>query len=45
MIPGQGTVALDAGKYIFDSEGNLICEAGHHAFLDGDLKKLCQALS
>jgi hypothetical protein len=45
IIPGQGTVALDAGKYIFDSEGNLIFEAGHHAFLDGHLKELCQALS
>jgi hypothetical protein len=45
IIPGQGTVALDAGKYIFDSEGNLIFEAGHHQFLDEDLKELCQALS
>jgi hypothetical protein len=45
VIPGRGTVALDAGRYMFDSEGNLIFEAGHHAFLDGDLKELCQALS
>jgi hypothetical protein len=45
VIPGQGTIALDAGRYMFDSEGNLIFEAGHHAFLDGDLEKLCQALS
>lgn len=44
VIPGQGTVGLDAGKYIFDSEGNLVFEAGHH--LNGDdVKKFCQALS
>jgi hypothetical protein len=45
VIPGQGTVALDAGRYMFDSEGNLTFEAGHHQFLDGDLQELCQALS
>jgi hypothetical protein len=45
VIPGKGTIALDAGRYMFDSEGNLIFEAGHHSFLDGDLDELCQALS
>jgi hypothetical protein len=40
VIPGQGTVAMSTGRYMFDSEGNLIFEAGHH-----DLAPLCQALS
>lgn len=43
-IPGDGVVMLDAGKFAFDADGNLIFEAGPHDYIDGNWQSLCDAL-
>src|SRR5215210_5527772 len=45
-IPGVGLVVLDAGKLIYDAEGNLIFESGQHQILGSnpDTEKFCEAL-
>jgi hypothetical protein len=44
-IPGVGNLYLDRGRLIFDSNGNLISEAGSHPSLHGDIDGLCAALT
>ena len=44
-LPSGRTVLIDAGNLHFDSEGNLVFEAGNHQFEDGDFGALCAALS
>lgn len=45
-IPGVGVVLIDAGTVIFDSDGNILFEAGKHQVLvDGDFEEICAALA
>lgn len=46
-IPGVGLVLLDAGRLVYDAEGNLIFEGGHHPIFagDSDTDKFCEALA
>jgi hypothetical protein len=44
-IPGVGNLYLDRGRLVFDSNGNLIFEAGPHPSLHGDIDGLCAALT
>jgi hypothetical protein len=45
QLPSGPVVLIDAGRLVFDSEGNLLFEAGNHQFEDGDVGALCAALS
>jgi hypothetical protein len=40
---GGGVVSLDVGTVTFDSEGNLVFEAGPHQQLHGDVDAFCAA--
>jgi hypothetical protein len=44
-LPSGRTVLIDAGKLLFDNDGNLLFEAGNHQFEDRDVGALCAALS
>lgn len=45
-IPGVGVVLIDAGTVIFDSDWNIVFEAGKHQVLvDGDFGEICAALA
>jgi hypothetical protein len=44
-VPGEGVVLLDAGKVIFNAEGEVVFEAGLHQVLSGDTEKFCDALA
>jgi len=44
-IPGGGTLYLDRGLLMFDSNGNLLFEAGPHPSFHGDFPGLCAALT
>jgi hypothetical protein len=41
--PGGGIVLLDAGRETFDSDGNVVFEAGKHQALHGDVAGFCAA--
>lgn len=43
-VPGEGIAVLDAGKVIFDADGNVIFEGGPHQFLDEGPALICAAL-
>lgn len=43
-VPGEGVVVLDAGKVVFDSDFNIIFEAGPHQFLHDGPARVCAAL-
>ncbi len=43
--PGGGIVYLDTGRVTFDSEGNIVFEAGLHQDLNGDVEAFCAALA
>lgn len=43
-VPGEGIAVLDAGKIVFDEEGNVIFEGGPHQFLEGGEALICAAL-
>jgi len=43
-VPGEGVAVLDAGKVVFDAEGNVIFEGGPHQFVDGGPALICAAL-
>lgn len=45
FIPGGGNLYLDRGRLVFDSNGNVISEAGKHPSLHGDFDGLCAALT
>ena len=46
-VPGVGVVILDAGKLIFDAQGNVVFESGQHQILgsETDTDKFCQVLA
>jgi hypothetical protein len=41
--PGVGIVLLDAGRITFDSDGNVVFEAGPHQALHDDWEAFCAA--
>lgn len=43
--PGEGVVLHDVGRAVFDSDGNLVFEAGQHQWLEGDIQGMCRALA
>jgi hypothetical protein len=43
-LPGGRTVLIDSGKLIFDSEGDVVFQAGKHQIQDGDVGAVCAAL-
>ena len=43
-VPGEGLALLDAGKLVFDQEGNVIFEGGPHDFLHEGESLICAAL-
>jgi hypothetical protein len=43
-LPGGRTVLIDAGKVVFDSEGDVVFQAGKHQIEDGDVGGVCAAL-
>lgn len=47
QVPGVGAVVVDAGKVVFDRDGNILQEAGLHQVLDGtaNLAAMCDYLS
>jgi hypothetical protein len=44
-LPGLGVVLMDRGRLIFDSDGQVLFEAGPHPELHGDLGDLCAVLT
>jgi hypothetical protein len=44
-VPGAGIVLLDAGRVIFDANGNITFERGPKEFLNGDFQAFCSALA
>jgi hypothetical protein len=44
-LPGGGILYIDRGRLVFDSNGNLVFEAGFHPSLHGDIPGLCAALT
>ena len=39
-FPGLGVVLLDAGKIVFDADGNVVFEAGPHQVVNGGLRRV-----
>jgi hypothetical protein len=46
VLPGGGSIALDAGKTVFDPDFNILFEAGRHFLTPGSepLQRVCDAL-
>jgi len=44
-VPGKGIAVLDAGKVVFDAEGNITFEAGPHQLLHEGHSIICDALA
>jgi hypothetical protein len=42
-VPGGGEVTLQIGRFVFDSDGNLVFQAGHTELIDGDVAAYCAA--
>jgi hypothetical protein len=40
-VPGAGVVLLDAGRLIFDANGDVVFEAGQHQLLNGSVDAFC----
>jgi hypothetical protein len=40
-VPGAGVVLLDAGRLVFDADGDLVFEAGQHQLLNGSVDAFC----
>ncbi|HEY7033528.1 MAG TPA: hypothetical protein VH482_19485 [Thermomicrobiales bacterium] len=45
VLPGGGSILLDVGKIVYDPDGDIAFAAGPHQFTDGQVAKLCAALS
>jgi hypothetical protein len=45
VIPGVGSVLLDVGTVVFDSEDNILKIGGPHQQLEGDVEGFCSALA
>jgi len=44
-FPGLGVVLLDAGKIVFDRDGNVVFEAGRHQVFNEDFAEFCAAFA
>jgi hypothetical protein len=44
-FPGLGVVLLDAGKIVFDADGNVVFEAGPHQVFNEDFTEFCAAFA
>jgi hypothetical protein len=44
-LPGSGLILHDVGRAVFAPDGTLTFEAGPHQLLNGEVQKLCAALS
>jgi hypothetical protein len=44
-FPGLGVVLLDAGKVVFDADGNVVFEAGPHQIVNADFGEFCAAFA
>jgi len=45
VFPGLGVVLLDAGKVVFDADGNVVFEAGPHQIVNEDFAEFCAAFA
>jgi hypothetical protein len=45
VFPGLGVVLLDAGKIVFDADGNVVFEAGPHQIVNEDFAEFCAAFA
>ena len=45
VFPGLGVVLLDAGKIVFDADGNVAFEAGPHQIVNEDFAEFCAAFA
>jgi hypothetical protein len=43
-LPSGRTVVIDAGRLVYDADGNLTFEAGRHQFVDREVRAFCAAL-
>ena len=43
-VPGEGIAVLDAGRIVFDADGNVLFVGGPHQFLEGGEALICAAL-
>lgn len=44
-FPGLGVVLLDAGRIVFDADGNVVFEAGPHQVFNEDFTEFCAAFA
>ncbi len=44
-FPGLGVVLLDAGRIVFDADGNVVFEAGPHQVVNEDFGEFCAAFA
>ena len=44
-FPGLGVVLLDAGRIVFDADGNVVFEAGPHQIVNEDFAEFCAAFA
>lgn len=45
IFPGLGIALLDAGKVVFDADGNVVFEAGPHQIVNEDFAEFCAAFA
>ena len=45
VFPELGVVLLDAGKVVFDEDGNVVFEAGPHQIVNEDFAEFCAAFA
>ena len=45
IFPGLGVVLLDAGRVVFDADGNVAFEAGPHQIVNEDFAAFCAAFA
>jgi hypothetical protein len=45
VFPGLGVVLLDAGRVVFDADGNVAFEAGPHQIVNEDFAEFCAAFA
>jgi hypothetical protein len=45
VLPGTGTILMDVGTVVFDSEGNIQLIGGPHQALMGDFAGFCGAMA
>ena len=45
VVPGLGTILHSTGRLVFDANGNLVFEAGPHAFRDQNTATFCSYMA